>query len=120
MTIEKQIQSVQKKLEATRERTTAVKQKLEKYKNLLKTVTGETENLENELKRLEIEKLSEIINRNGYTTADISAAVEAGEIKKISVPVSETEKNSDHSDTENKTNPEINAKEEANNEIGNS
>ncbi len=56
----------------------------------IKSAKKEIGDMEIEIKQLELEQLSDTLFQNGITTADVAAAIAAGEIKKSQSPQSDS------------------------------
>lgn len=89
---------VTQKIAALKKKIVSRKNKLEKLdkritasKSEYKSVKKEIDDLNDEIRRLELEQLSETLEQNGITAADITAAIADGSIKKTAPETESTE-----------------------------
>lgn len=80
--IEKKIEKLKKKISVRETRIEKSTKKITDEKSVIKTAKNEIEEFRFEIKQLELEQLSETLSQNGFTAADIAAAIASGEIKR--------------------------------------
>lgn len=109
---EKKIQQLQKKIAAKEARIKKLNDRITAAKSEMKLINKEVDEMANEIRNLELNQLAETLSQNGITTADIAAAIAAGEIKKTN---NDTIQSSETTDTNSTSNEEV-----TNNETGSS
>lgn len=89
-TIQQKIQALKKKISAKNARINKLMGRISESKSEIKSAKKEIGDMEIEIKQLELEQLSDTLFQNGITTADVAAAIAAGEIKKSQSPQSDS------------------------------
>lgn len=89
-TIQQKIQGLKKKISAKNARITKLIERISESKTEIRAAKKEIGDMELEIKQLELEQLSDTLFQNGITTADVAAAIAAGEIKKAQPPQDNT------------------------------
>lgn len=119
--IEKKIEQLRKKISAKEARLEKLTKKISDTKSDMKSLKNEIEDMRFEIKQLELEQLSETLSQNGFTAADVAAAIAAGEIKKSQSdkPLSENANGEDRKEQVD-TSTNSNDKEVTDNEAGSS
>lgn len=79
---EKRIEQLKKKITARETKLNKLLGKISDAKSNVKAIKNEIEDMRFEIKQIELEQLSETLTQNGITTADVAAAIAAGEIRK--------------------------------------
>lgn len=85
------ISKLREKAELKANQLTECSEKIKKAKEEMKALKKEIAALEQEINSLELMQLSETLNNNGITAADVEAAIAAGHIKKSEPPQEQTE-----------------------------
>lgn len=80
--IDKKIAQLTKKKSAKTARLEKMSVRISEIKSDIKFLSKDIAEIESEIRQLELEQLSETLSQNGITTADVAAAIAAGEIKK--------------------------------------
>ena len=89
-TIQQKIQSLKKKISVKNTRINKLMNRISESKSEIKSAKKEIVDMEIEIKQLELEQLSDTLFQNGITTADVAAAIAAGDIKKSPSPQSDS------------------------------
>lgn len=119
----KRIEQLKNKISAKETRRDRLINKLSDTKTVIKTLNKEIDDMKLEIRQLELEQLSETLSQNGITTADVAAAIAAGNIRKTvpAVPDGESKQEDENIPSERdtySTDPET--KEVTDNEISDS
>ena len=94
----KKIALLEKKKTARENKYTRLKQRISSDKNDCKAVKEEIDEIDGEIQRLKFLLFSEILEKNGFTTDDITAAIADGCIKK-KAPEADAEENNSVDET---------------------
>lgn len=89
--VTQKIAALKKKIAARQNRLDKLDERISAYKSEYKSIAREIAELNEEIHRLELEQLSETLKQNGITTADITAAIADGSIKKTALETESTE-----------------------------
>lgn len=89
--VTQKIAALKKKIAARQNRLDKLAERISAYKSEYKSIAREIAELNEEIHRLELEQLSETLKQNGITTADITAAIADGSIKKTALETESTE-----------------------------
>lgn len=88
--IKQKIAALKKKIVSRKNRLVKLEKRISDFKSEYKSVKKEIDDLNDEIRRFELEQLSETLELNGITAADVTAAIADGSIKKT-VPETDCE-----------------------------